>query len=98
MIGTIKAELEKMQILWKMTYMGQHEWIKNRATKRTQNQKWQDFINQATKRLKRNKGLYFKLGKDVCMSSNPEALNNVFCKNSQEKSPIKSIKRKVASK
>jgi hypothetical protein len=42
------------------------------------NQKEHTLPNQATKRLRRNEGLYFKSSKDACILSNSKALNNMF--------------------
>jgi hypothetical protein len=46
-----------------------------------------DLVNQAIKRLRRNDDLYFKLGKDVCMSSNLKSLNNVFLQKNHKINP-----------
>ena len=74
-MGTVKAELCKIANILKkdlhwLTRVGQKP-----NNKEDSKQKWQDLMNQVTRRLRRNWGLYFKSGKDTSISSNSKTLN-----------------------
>jgi len=70
----------KLQMLLKKNLFGPTRVARNQTAKRTQIKNNKTLPIKQQRDWEGNRGLYFKLGKDACISSNSKAWNNVFCK------------------
>jgi len=95
-MGTIKAKLCKQ--IMKETYMGQLEWARSQTTKITQIRDIKSSSIKQTRRLRRNGGLYFKSGKNACISFKLWDIGQRVLQTPQETSLMRSIKWKATLK
>jgi hypothetical protein len=96
MMGTIKAKLCKQ--IAEETYMGQLEWARSQTTKITQIRDIKSSSIKQTRRLRRNGGLYFKSGKNTCISFKLWDIGQRVLQTPQETSLMRSIKWKATLK